>query len=286
MKFYPGHTACAGCGAAIAVKLILEEVPNPVIVNATGCLEIFTSLYGRNAWGVPYVHVDFENAAPVAGGVSRVFKQKGVDAQVLVFGGDGATYDIGFGNLSGAAERNEDILYICYDNEAYMNTGVQRSGSTPLFAKTTTSEVGSKIKGKQEPKKPIADIILAHKVPYVATASMAYPYDLKAKVKKALSMKGFRFICVYSSCPTGWGHDPSMSVEVAKRAVESGLWVLWESENGKKKVTYKPSKRIPVKEYLSLQKRFKHLTEKEIGVIQAHVDGVWKEIENKEGLWI
>ena len=277
--FSTGHTACAGCGMAIIVRHVIDEMgPDTIVVNATGCLEIVSSAYPKSAWEVPYIHCLFENAASVASGVVRCLRAKGNDhTQVLVLGGDGGTYDIGFGAVSGALERNEDFLYVCYDNEAYMNTGVQRSGATPLHAATTTSPAGTKYHGKRQFKKPLVDIVAAHKIPYAASASVGFLPDLKNKIKKAKELKGSRFITVYSPCVPGWGYDPALTVELGKLAVDTGVWELFEVENGERKTNYVPKDRKPVSEYFKLQKRFKHLTDEDIEEWQRILDEKWKD---------
>ncbi|MEM3399604.1 MAG: thiamine pyrophosphate-dependent enzyme, partial [Candidatus Micrarchaeia archaeon] len=225
--------------------------------------------------GVPYIHSLFENAPAVASGVVRALRVKGNDhTLVLVVAGDGTTYDIGFGSLSGMLERNEDVLYICYDNEAYMNTGVQRSSATPFGASTTTSQAGKKIPGKQEWKKPIVEIAAAHQIPYAASASIAFYADLRSKLHKAVKIRGARFISIHSSCCIGWGFDSNLAVEVCRLAVETGLWKLFEVENGEFRITREPSF-IPVEEYFKLQRRFKHLTKEQIEKIQQHVYEDW-----------
>ncbi len=259
--FKPGHTACAGCGQAIAARLVIEAAgPNTIIVNNTGCLEVFTTRYPESAWNVPWIHSLFENAAAVASGVEAALIHLGKkDAiNVIAQGGDGGTADIGLQALSGMFERGHDILYVCYDNEAYMNTGVQRSGLTPFDTNTTTSPLGAKSVGNIRPKKPMPEIALAHGIPYVATASAGFTQDLQRKVKKALSIKGPKYIQIHVPCPLGWRHETGLTLEVAKLAVETGLYPLFEYENGiliaQKKITPKP-----VEEYLKLQGRFKHL---------------------------
>ncbi len=271
-----GHTACAGCGAAIAIRTVMREIGrDSIVVNATGCAEIFTSCYPYSAWKVPYIHVTFENAAAVATGVARALRARGnTHTHVVVIAGDGATYDIGMGILSGMLERNEDVLYICYDNEAYMNTGIQRSSSTPYKSWTTTSQVGSKIKGKPEPKVDIVEIAKAHGIPYAASASIGYIADLQNKVRKALGIKGARFINVLSPCVPGWRIDPSETVEIAKLAVDTGFYKIHEFENGKETVNIQP-KFTPVEEYLKRQGRFKHLTKEDIEEIQRMVYRKW-----------
>jgi pyruvate ferredoxin oxidoreductase beta subunit len=270
----PGHRGCAGCGATIGVRLALKALGrNTVAISATGCLEVITTPFPETAWEIPWIHVAFENAGAVASGVERAMKAKGMeDANIVAFGGDGGTADIGFQSLSGAMERNHNLTYICYDNEAYMNTGIQRSGSTPYGASTTTSPAGKKSFGENLPKKNLPLIIAAHGVPYVATASIAYPEDFMRKVKKAAETKGASYIHLNQPCTTGWGYEASKTIELGRLAVESGTWMLYEVVNGEFKLTYKPQVRKPVKEYLSVQKRFKHLQDEEIKTIQEYVD--------------
>ena len=279
--FSPGHTACAGCGMPIVIRHALNVLGSDVIVvNATSCLEIVSSAYPRSAWGVPYIHSLFENSGAIATGAVASLRAQGNDhTKVVVFAGDGSTYDIGFGVLSGMLERNDDVLYICYDNEAYMNTGNQRSGSTPFGAATTTSPAGKVKHGKMQWKKPIAEIIAAHKIPYVATASIGYMADFENKVRKAKDIKGARFILTVSPCVTGWNYDSAKTIELAKLAVDTGLWMLYEVEDGKFKLSIKPSPFKPVAEYLKMQSRFRHLTEDEIKFIQEHVNKTLSEIK-------
>ena len=278
--FLKGHTACAGCGCALTVRHVLESLGKDiVIVNATGCMEIISSPYPRNNWGVPYIHSVFENAASVASGVSRAFKKLGKKGTVVCLGGDGSTYDIGFGALSGAMERNEDMIYICYDNEAYANTGLQRSGATPFASATTTSpkEVG----GKGEWKKNLMFIAASHAIPYVASASISNPTDLKKKLEKAMGMEGFRFISVHAPCTVGWKIKSNKTIEVSRLAVECGLWNLFEIENGKFKLS-QPIGDKPVEGYLKMQGRFAHVTPEQISVIQSHVRETKVELEKLE----
>jgi pyruvate ferredoxin oxidoreductase beta subunit len=279
--FSPGHTACAGCGMPIVVRHALNVIGKDVIaVNATSCLEIVSSAYPRSAWGVPYIHSLFENPGAIAAGVVASLRAQGNDhTQVVIFAGDGSTYDIGFGILSGMLERNDDVLYICYDNEAYMNTGNQRSGSTPFGAATTTSPAGKVRHGKMQWKKPIAEIVAAHKIPYVATTSIGYMVDFENKVRKAKDIRGARFILVLSPCVTGWNYDSAKTIEIAKLAVDTGLWMLYEIEDGKFKLSLKPQQLKPVADYLKMQSRFKHLSEDEIKLIQEHVNKTWAEMK-------
>jgi pyruvate ferredoxin oxidoreductase beta subunit len=259
--FKPGHTACAGCGQAIAARLVIESAgPNTIVVNNTGCLEVFSTKYPETAWGVPWIHSLFENAAAVASGVEAalIYQGKKQTTNVIAQGGDGSTADIGLQALSGMWERGHDILYVCYDNEAYMNTGVQRSGLTPFNTNTSTSPVGAKSIGNIRPKKPMPEIALAHGIPYVATSSSAFVQDIQRKVKKAISIKGPKYIQIHASCPLGWRHETEKMVEVAKLAVDTGLYPIIEYENGalisRRQITPKP-----VEEYLKVQGRYKHL---------------------------
>ncbi|MCQ2964108.1 MAG: pyruvate synthase subunit beta [archaeon] len=276
----PGHRGCAGCGASIGVRLALKALGrNTVAISATGCLEVMTTPYPETAWEIPWVHVAFENAAAVASGVERALKAQGKeDVNIVAFGGDGGTTDIGMQALSGAMERGHNLTYVCYDNEAYMNTGIQRSSSTPFGASTTTSPAGKQSFGEDRPKKNMAFIMAAHGVPYVATASIAYPEDFMKKVKKAAETDGPAYIHLNQPCTTGWGFKPENTIQLGRLAVESGAWGLFEIENGEFKVTYRPQNRKPVKEYLSAQKRFRHLTDVEIDQIQEFVDAQCEEL--------
>jgi pyruvate ferredoxin oxidoreductase beta subunit len=274
--FKSGHTACAGCGQAIAARLVVEASgANTIIANNTGCLEVFSTKYPETAWGVPWIHSLFENSAAVASGIEAALiylgKKDGIN--VIAQGGDGSTGDIGLQALSGMLERGHDILYVCYDNEAYMNTGIQRSGLTPFDANTTTSPMGARSSGNIRPKKPVPEICLAHGIPYVATASAGFPQDLTRKVKKAISIKGPKYIQVHVPCPLGWRHETNQMLPVAKLAVETGLYPLFEYENGvlinRRQFTPKP-----VEEYIKTQGRFKHLLNnpEEIKKIQEIAD--------------
>jgi pyruvate ferredoxin oxidoreductase beta subunit len=259
--FSSGHTACAGCGQSLAVRLVLDASgKNTIVANNTGCLEVFSTKYPESAWEVPFIHSLFENAPAVASGVEAALiylgKKEGIN--VIAEAGDGGTADIGLQSLSGMWERGHDILYICYDNEAYMNTGIQRSGLTPFSANTTTTPKGEKSFGNLRMKKPMPEIALAHGIPYVATASIGFPQDITRKVKKAFSIKGPKYLQIHVPCPLGWQYAPNQSLEIGKLAVETGLYPIFEYENGKmisaRKITPKP-----VTEYLKAQGRFKHL---------------------------
>ncbi|WP_455240985.1 pyruvate synthase subunit PorB [Methanothermobacter tenebrarum] len=276
----PGHRGCAGCGATLGVRLALKALgKNTIAVSATGCLEVITTPYPETAWEIPWIHVAFENAAAVASGIERALKAKGKkDINVVAFAGDGGTADIGLQALSGAMERGHNIIYICYDNEAYMNTGIQRSGATPYGASTTTSPPGKKSFGEDRPKKNMPFIMAAHGVPYVATASISYPEDFMKKVKKAKETEGPAYIHLHQPCTTGWGFDPSKTIKIGRLAVETGAWLLYEIEEGEFKVTYRPIQRRPVTEYLDAQRRFKHLKDEEKAKIQEYIDKICAEL--------
>ncbi len=278
--FASGHTACAGCGQSLAARLVLRAAgPNIIVTNSTGCLEVFSSNYPYSAWRVPWIHSLFENAAAVASGVEAALKISGRlgDVRVIGQGGDGGTGDIGFGALSGMFERGHDVLFICYDNEAYMNTGVQRSGLTPFDSSTTTSPAGRESWGNPTGKKSLPQIAVAHGVPYVATTSVGYSFDLDKKVKKALSIRGPKYLQVFVPCPLGWRHDTSLCTSIAKMVVETGLYPLLEYENGVLTSARRITKKRPVEEYLKPQGRYGHLFNREGGAeevakIQAVAD--------------
>jgi pyruvate ferredoxin oxidoreductase beta subunit len=261
-----GHRACQGCGEALgaryAIDAAMRATQNKLIaVNATGCLEVFSTPYPESSWQIPWLHSLFGNAPSVAAGVAAALRAKGrMDVKVVAQGGDGGTVDIGLGCLSGMFERNDDVLYICYDNEAYMNTGVQRSGSTPPAARTaTTQTVGSRPGNPFGTGKNLPRIAMAHGIPYVATASVADLHDLEAKVAKAVKIAGARYIHIHVPCPLGWAHDPALTIKVARLAVESGLFPLFEAECGKVTDRTLIRQKVPVERYLELQGRFKHL---------------------------
>lgn len=277
--FASGHTACAGCGQSLAIRLMLRAAGRNIIAtSATGCHEVFSSNYPRSAWMVPWIHSLFENSAAVAAGVETALKAMGkLDGiRVIGQGGDGGTADIGFGALSGMWERGHDVLFVCYDNENYANTGVQRSGLTPYGSSTTTSPAGKLSWGNPRPKKNLPEIAIAHGLPYVATASVGYPFDLDKKVKDALAIRGPKYIQIFANCPLGWRHDTAFTIEVAKLAVETGLYPLFAYRDGKLESVRKISKKKPVADYLKPQGRFGHLFkpggEAEIAKIQAIAD--------------
>jgi len=290
----PGHRLCAGCGAPIVVRLALKAVPGPkIVVAATGCLEVATTIFPYTSWKVPWVHSAFENAASTASGIEAAFraleKKRGVKPpKVIVFGGDGGTFDIGLQALSGALERGHDLIYICYDNEAYMNTGIQRSSATPRGAATTTSPAGSVIPGKQERKKDLIGIAVAHGIKYAATANPAYPVDLYNKLKKAASVKGPTVIHYFTPCPTGWRADPSRSIEIARLAVQTRVWPLYEYDNGVWKINVLVKKPKPVEEYLKLQGRFRHVLQPEnkwlLEKIKKDIEENWNRLLKLAGI--
>ncbi|MHC1575564.1 MAG: thiamine pyrophosphate-dependent enzyme [Candidatus Methanogasteraceae archaeon] len=262
----PGHRGCAGCGPALAAKFILEGAGRDSIVcGPTGCLEVFTTPYPESAWQVPYIHSLFENPAAVASGIKTALDSLGKgDTNVIVIAGDGATFDIGLRSISGAFERGHDITYICYDNEAYMNTGIQRSSATPYDAATTTSPTGDVSFGNPLPKKDMPAILVAHGSPYVATASIAYPKDVINKVKTATETKGPAYIQIHAPCCTGWYFESAETIEVGRLAVRTALCPVFEIVNGELGKVHK-IKQKPVEDYLRVQRRFKHLFTKDSG---------------------
>ena len=264
-----GHRACQGCGEALAARHVVDAAMHAtngklMVVNATGCLEVFSTPHPESAWQVPWVHSLFGNAPAVATGVAAAMKVKGKDdIRILAQGGDGSTVDIGFGCLSGMFDRNDDVLYVCYDNQAYMNTGVQRSSATPPVARTaTTPAVGPEPGNVFGTGKSVPLIAMAHQIPYVATATISDPRDLEAKVKKAMSLRGSRYLHVLVPCPLGWGTSPNETIKLARLAVNSGLFPLFEAENGEITGSTPIREHVPVSEYLKPQKRFAHLFKK------------------------
>jgi pyruvate ferredoxin oxidoreductase beta subunit len=284
-----GHALCQGCGIPLVVRTVLGSLRTPaVVVNATGCLEVATTRYPTTAWNVPWLHVAFENAAAVASGVEsayRALERRGALPQdgpltFVVFGGDGGTYDIGLQALSGALERGHRFLYVCYDNEAYMNTGSQRSGATPFGASTTTSPAGLESFGKAQQRKDMTAIAVAHGIPYAAQAAGCDWYDLARKAERAATADGPAFLNVLTDCPLGWGHEPRRSPQVLRAAVDSRFWPLYEVADGRCRLTYEPESVVPVEEWLRPQARFAHLLRPEnrglVEQIQARVDADWE----------
>jgi len=289
-RLSPGHRLCVGCAAPIVVRQILAAIDDPVVVtNATGCLEVATTIYPYTAWRVPWIHNAFENAASTISGVEAAYRSMVRQGKIpernikfIAFGGDGGTYDIGFQALSGALERGHQFLYICYNNEAYMNTGIQRSGATPLGAHTTTSPAGSVIPGKQQMRKDLTAIVAAHDIPYVAQAAPTQWKDLMEKVRKAVNCGGPAFLNILASCNRGWRHETYETLEITQLAVDTCYWPLYEVENGVWRLTYKPKEKLPVEEWLKRQGRFRHLFRPEnrhlIDELQAEVDRRWERL--------
>lgn len=265
-----GVDTCPGCGLELAIRKILDVLgANIVIIIPPGCAALFSGFGNRTALKVPGLQGNLANSAAYAAGVKSGFEIQGkIDIKVLVFAGDGATADIGIQALSGAFERGDNIIYVCYDNEAYMNTGIQSSGLTPFKAKTTTTP-----KGKLSCKKDMIKIAAAHNIPYIASASVGYLDDLKKKIEKAKNIQGPSYIHIHTPCPTGWLFDPSNTIKVAKMAIQTGLWLLCEIENGILRITKKVSKVKPIEEYFKLQGRFKHLSPDDIKKIQNRMSG-------------
>jgi pyruvate ferredoxin oxidoreductase beta subunit len=290
--FAPGHRACIGCGEVLALRMVCKALGKDVIIaNATGCMEIVSSPFPNTSWRVPWIHTLFENTAAVAAGIEsavKILQKKGKipasQITVVAMAGDGGTSDIGFQALSGALERGHNFIYVCFDNEAYMNTGIQRSSSTPFGAMTTTSPPGKVSIGQRTQKKNMPEIAVAHNIPYVATANHSYPRDLANKVAKAKSLQGAKYLHVYSACPTGWRCAADLSIELGRLAVETGMFPLYEVENGTYRLTKKVSKLKPVSDYLKLQGRFRHLTDDMREQIQRQVDRNYQDLMKKAGV--
>jgi pyruvate ferredoxin oxidoreductase beta subunit len=287
--FAPGHRSCQGCAEALAVRLVAKALGrNVIIANATGCMEIVSSPFPYTSWRVPWFHVAFENTAAVASGIEsalKVLMRKGRIPQkkivTLAMGGDGGTADIGLQALSGALERGHNMIYVCTDNEAYMNTGIQRSSSTPFGASTTTSPAGKAKMGQMTWKKNMAAIAAAHNIPYVATACPSYPIDLVQKVKKAAAVEGPAYLHVLSVCPTGWRSAPENSIKLGRLAVETGIFPLYEVENGKYRLSVDFPKLKSIKEYIRLQGRFRHLTDSMIEEIEERVHREYEQLKKR-----
>ncbi|MFQ6099923.1 MAG: thiamine pyrophosphate-dependent enzyme [Anaerolineae bacterium] len=289
-RLAPGHRLCAGCGASIIVRQMLAAIDDPVVIaNATGCLEVATTIYPYTAWRVPWIHNAFENAASTASGIEAAYRSlvrqgKIPDQNVrfIAFGGDGGTYDIGIQALSGMAERGHHVLYVCYDNGAYMNTGIQRSSATPFGAHTTTSPAGKVIPGKTQFRKDLTAIMAAHNIPYVAQAAPSHWRDLMQKTRKGVAAEGPAFINVLSSCNRGWRHGTNETIEITQLAVDTCYWPLYEVEDGEWRLTYKPKEKLPVIRWLERQGRFRHLFRPEnrhlIDRMQAEVDRRWERL--------
>lgn len=294
-RFVSGGRTCAGCAIPVVARTILGATDKDVVsCNATGCMEVTSSIYPFTTWNMPWIHNAFENAAATLSGVEAAFrkmKERGKvdkDIKFVAFGGDGGTYDIGLQSLSGALERGHNLLYVCYDNEGYMNTGNQRSSATPYGAATTTTPAGKVKQGKEEWRKDLVKIVAAHNIPYAAQAAVHNLSDLYMKAEKALNADGPAFITVLAPCTTLWKYPPEMTMQFSKLAVETKFWPLYEIENGDLKINYKPSKDVPVEEFLKGQGRFRHLFKpenKEMLVrIQEHVNKTWERLLKEEGL--
>jgi pyruvate ferredoxin oxidoreductase beta subunit len=293
--FAPGHRMCAGCPAPIFTKMLTRVTDYPLVVgSATGCLEVASSIFPYSAWKVPWIHTAFENAAATMSGVEamyRALKRKGkIDRKIkfVATGGDGGTYDIGLQSLSGAMERGHDLLYICYDNGAYMNTGVQRSGATPFGAATTTSPAGKVVPGKRQQRKDLTSILVAHRIGYAAQASIHNIADLSAKMKKGIEHDGPAFLNIFCPCIPGWKIEADMGVEMARLGVETRFWPLYEVENGIYKISYTPREKVPVTEWIFKQGRFKHLKDPAqkpvVEELQRQVDEHWAWLEKQAAL--
>jgi pyruvate ferredoxin oxidoreductase beta subunit len=292
-KLAPGHATCAGCGIPAIVRTVLGATDDPVVVvNATGCLEVTSTLYPYSAWKVPFIHSAFENGGATAAGIDGAIKAlrkknkipPDKEIQIVVFAGDGGTYDIGLQSLSGALERQHDFLYVCYDNEAYMNTGGQRSGATPFGADTETTPAGKYSFGKKEKRKDLMSIVIAHHIKYAAQANVAFLPDLAKKAKKAFEIEGPRFLLVLQPCTNLWKFPTSQYVNVGKLAKETNFWPLYEYENGVYKINWATENPKPIEEFLKTQGRFKHLFkpggEKVIDEMQKEVEENWKRLVN------
>lgn len=305
VRFVSGHRMCAGCGAPPAIRQVLRALKkedNAVISAATGCLEVSSCIYPYTSWkNVSFIHSAFENASATISGIEKaydVLKKKGKipenkTTKFIAFGGDGGTYDIGLQSLSGAMERRHDFAYFCYDNGAYMNTGTQRSSSTPHFADTTTTPAGSVIPGKMQPRKDLTEIMVKHNIPYVAQTALIFNLkDLYEKAEKAIYTEGPTYVAMLSPCPRGWSYPSEDLAIISKLAVDTCFWPLYEVENGKYTINYKPAKKLPIEEFLKPQKRFRHMfkpgNEWMIKQFQEEVDKKWnylllmEEITNKQ----
>ena len=287
-----GHRACAGCtGANILRQIMLTAGRDTVVGGATGCMEVITTIFPYTAWKTSFIHSAFENCAATISGVETAFRSLKKHGELpvarekmnfIAFGGDGGTYDIGLQSLSGAMERGHNMLYVCYDNEAYMNTGIQRSSATPLGAHTSTAPAGSVKQGKEQNRKDLTKILVAHNIPYVAQTTPYHWKDLAAKVEKALACDGPAFLNILMPCTVGWHFDPAIGMELAKEAVENNFWPLFEVENGVYTVNHKPKDPAPVAEWMKKQGRFKHLfkpgNEHLLEASQAWVDNEWRKL--------
>ena len=297
-RFTAGHRMCAGCGAPPVARMImraLKEEDHAVVANATGCMEVSTCIYPYTSWTTSYIHTAFECAGATCSGVEAAYKAmkrqgklpEDKHTKFIAFGGDGGTYDIGLQSLSGAMERGHDMTYVCYDNGAYMNTGIQRSSATPRFADTTTSPAGDVVPGKMQSRKDLTEIMASHHLPYVAqTIGVNNFKDLYEKAEKAIYTEGPTFLNVLAPCPRGWGYPTDMLTQINKLAIDTCYWPLYEVVDGKYKITYKPAKKLPIEEFLKPQRRFKHMfkpgNEWMIEAFQEEVDKRWQELLDLE----
>ncbi len=275
-----GSAACQGCGGVLGLKLTLKALgKNTIIVNASGCMTLLP-VYPYTPFKVPWIHVAIENGGAVASGISHALKMKRKkNVNVVVYAGDGATYDIGLQSLSGALERGDDFIYVCYNNQSFGNTGVQRSSATPYGAYTTTTPPGKKSRvGNPRDRKPLTKIVAAHDIPYVATATVGYPIDYIRKLQKAAKIKGPKFIDLLTPCQPGWGFETYNTIKTSKLAVGTGFWPLYEMENGKFRLTINPGKLKPIEDYLKTQVRFKHLEKKDIMLMEQKVRKRWRKL--------
>jgi pyruvate/2-oxoacid:ferredoxin oxidoreductase beta subunit len=277
---YSGHIGCPGCGASLSMRYALQALgKKTMVVIPACCWSTVAGFFPSSSLKVPILHTAFEAAAITASGVKKGLAARGIeDVQVMAWAGDGGTFDIGLQALSGCAERNDDIIYVCYDNEAYMNTGIQRSSATPFMSWTTTTPNPA---FKDTPKKDIMEIMAAHRIPYAATASPAFPEDFLSKMRKARDIKGLRFIHILSSCPPGWKYPSELSVKIARLAVETKIFPLYEIESGRRYTLTVEPKGVPVREYLKVQGRFSHLTPQATQAIQANVDEEWSILKGR-----
>ena len=297
-RFTAGHRMCAGCGAPPVARMImraLKEEDHAVVANATGCMEVSTCIYPYTSWTTSYIHTAFECAGATCSGVEAAYKAmkrqgklpEDKHTKFITFGGDGGTYDIGIQSLSGAMERGHNMTYVCYDNGAYMNTGIQRSSATPRFADTTTSPAGDVIPGKMQSRKDLTEIMASHHLPYVAqTIGVNNFKDLYEKAEKAIYTEGPTFLNVLAPCPRGWGYPTDMLMQINKLAIDTCYWPLYEVVDGKYKITYKPAKKLPIEEFLKPQRRFKHMfkpgNEWMIEAFQEEVDKRWQALLDLE----
>ncbi len=293
-----GHRACAGCtGSNILRQIMLTAGPDTVVGGATGCMEVVTTIFPYTAWKTPFIHSAFENCAATISGVETAYRSLKKHGELpvqrdkinfIAFGGDGGTYDIGLQSLSGAMERGHNMLYVCYDNEAYMNTGIQRSSATPLGAHTSTAPAGTVRQGKEQNRKDLTKIMVAHNIPYVAQTTPFHWKDLATKVEKALSCDGPAFLNILMPCTVGWHFDTAIGIDLAKEAVETNFWPLFEVENGKYTINFKPKERTPVVDWMKKQGRFKHLfmpgNEHLLETSQKYVDSEWEKLLKLEAM--